>query len=415
MIRSPQNVVIIGAGQGGLSTSYYLTRAGIGHIVVDKSGIAHAWRNERWDSFCLVIPNWSIRLPGAEYAGDKPDDFMARDEFVAYMERWAASFDVPVAAGIEVFSIAGTPGNFALETSQGMITAKVVVVATATLQKPRIPAIARDIPDDVMQLISTEYKNPRQLPAGAVLIVGSGQTGCQVAEELREAGREVYLCVGRAGRLPRRYRGRDCIAWQRDMGLLDRTPDRLDSPAQRFAGDPHVSGRAGGHTISLHDFYARGIQLLGRLEGVSGRSFVLADDLARNMAFADDYANGFMQKIDDYIEQSGLAAPAPSETELSGGPPAQGWRPALRRTLAIDAANIRTLIWATGFDYDFSWIDFPVHDAMGYPQTEQGVSAVPGLYFMGLNWMHKRKSGILYGVGEDAAHVAAHIEAYTPR
>ena len=406
------DVVVIGAGQGGLSASYFLTQARIDHVVLDRGRIAHAWREERWDSFCLVTPNWTVHLPGAHYQGDDPDGFMLRDEFVRYMDDWATEFGAPVREGVDVRRITGNPGAFVVETSEGPRTARAVVVATATFQVPRIPAGADAIPGAITQLNAHQYKNPEDIPAGAVLIVGSGQTGCQFAEELFMAGRDVYLSVGRAGRVPRRYRGADCLEWQRDLKLLERTPDMLDSPADRFVGDPHLSGRDGGRTLSLHEFHARGINLLGRFEGANGRSLQFADDLHENMCFADQCSEDFIEKIETYIKLNNVDAPSPTAEEFAGGPPAEDWTIPAVRALDIEAAQLQTVIWATGFRYDFSWVEFDVLDDMDYPLTERGATSVPGLYFMGLNWMYKRKSGILYGVDEDAAYLGQNIADY---
>lgn len=404
-------VVIIGAGQAGLSVSYFLTRAGIAHVVLDKGGVGHAWR-ERWDSFSLVTPNWTINLPGRPYHGDDPDGFMARDAFVDYMQRWAEGFDAPVTSGVVVSGVARDADGFALDTSDGRVTAEAVVVATATHQQPKIPAVAEKLPAELAQMHAQSYKNPAQLAKGAVLVVGSGQTGCQIVEDLLRAGRKVYLSVGRAGRLPRRYRGRDCIAWQRDLGLLDRTPEMLDGPAQRFAADPHVSGRDGGATISLHDFHRRGVVLLGRLDGADGDTLRFDDTLQGEIRFADDYAARFLASIDDLIARDGLNVPPATDDELYGGAQADDPPLADPRTLDVAQCDISTVIWATGFAFDFSWIDCPVTDGFGYPETRAGATGVDGLYFCGLNWMTKRKSGILYGVAEDAEHVAADVGRY---
>ena len=210
------DVIVIGAGQGGLSVSYYLTQKGIDHVVLERGRIGHSWRSERWDSFCLVTPNWTIRLPGAHYQGDDPDGFMSRDDFIGYLVSWAQGFGAPVREHVDVRSVSGEPGAFKVATSAGLLTAKAVIVATATHQHPKIPAFARKIPATILQFNITQYKHPNQLPNGAVMIVGSGQTGCQLAEELHEEGRKVFLCVGHAGRIPRRYRGADCLKWQRD-------------------------------------------------------------------------------------------------------------------------------------------------------------------------------------------------------
>lgn len=409
MAEPDTEILVIGAGQAGLGLSYYLSQAGVDHQVIDKGRIGNAWRSERWDSFCLVTPNWSIQLPGAVYDGDDADAFMPRDEFVAFMENWARAFGAPVRENVEATAARRADAGFEVSTSAGPIRAGKVVVATATHQKPRRPALSGDLPGSVTQIDATAYRNAGLLPDGAVLVVGSGQTGAQIAEELNQAGRKTYLSVGGTGRLIRRYRGRDCIAWQKDMGLLDRTPDMLEDPAHRFRGDPHVSGKNGGHTLSLHDFHRDGITLLGHLVGVEGRALRFEDDLRANMAKADAYADAFMASIDRHIDLSGLDTPPPTPEELSGGPPNDDWTIPSIRSLDLGSAGVSTVIWATGFKFDFSWIEGAVLDSFGYPVTDRGVTEVPGLYFTGLNWMHKRKSGILYGVDEDAAYLAERI------
>ncbi len=408
-MKTRHDVVIVGAGQAGLATSYFLTRSGIDHIVLERGEIANAWIRDRWDTFCLVTPNWTITLPGATYEGPDPDGFMLRDDFVTCMRNWACSFGSPVEAGVEVSRISGEPGDFRLDTSRGPIEARIVVVATATYQKPRAVPLMDRFTSRLHQLQATEYRNPGTLPDGAVMVIGSGQTGCQLAEELREAGRDVYLSVGHAGRLPRRYRGHDCLYWQREMGWLDRTPDFLEKPELRFRGDPHVSGKNGGHTISLHKFRVDGIRLLGHLSGADEEILHFADDLSAGLQFADDYARSFYQAVDDHIALSGTEAPRPSAMEVAGGPGCETLRISSPRSLDLKREGVTSVIWATGFTYDFSWIDFSVLDAMGYPVTDRGTTSTAGLYFMGLNWMTKRKSGIIYGVAEDARHVSAHI------
>jgi putative flavoprotein involved in K+ transport len=409
--------VVIGAGQAGLATSWWLSRHGIRHRVLERGRIGEAWRTQRWDSFCLVTPNWSITLPGAAYAGGDPQGFMGRDAFVTHLERWAEGFAAPVEAGVEVTRVAGEAGAFRLATSVGEIAAAHVVVATSTYQAPRVPDCAARLPRHVHRLEASAYRNPAALPPGGVLVVGSGQTGCQLAEEIHAAGRPTYLCVGGTGRLPRRHRGRDVIEWQRDMGYLDRTPDMLEHPGHRFRGDPHLSGRGGGRTLSLHDFRRDGIVLLGGLRGFDGARALLADDLETKMRHADAFAANIRRLVDEHIAGQGIDAPAPSAAELAGEP-ASFWSAKSPAMLDLDAAGVSTVIWATGFRFDFSWIDFPVLDEFGYPRTRVSATAVPGLYFMGLNWMHKRKSGIIYGVGEDAewtaAHIAGRLDAQTP-
>lgn len=408
------DVIIIGAGQGGLSVSYYLRQAGMEHVVVDRGGVAHAWSANRWDSFCLVTPNWTVNLPGRPYAGDEPNGFMARDVFVEYMKDWAAGFGAPVLGGIDVSHVRRAGDRFELETSGGPMRARQVVVATATYQHPKMPKVAAQAPADIRQLHAEAYKNPSQAADGAVLVVGSGQTGCQIVEDMLRAGREVYLCVARTGRLPRRYRGQDCLHWQREMGLLERTPDMLDAPERRFDGDPHLTGRDGGATVSLHDFHRRGVTLLGRLERFGGDVAHFRDDLAENLAFSDRYAADFRRKVDDFIAARGYAAPPPAASEMAGEPTPGAPQIAAPERLDLRAAGIRTIIWATGFTYDFSWIEGLDTDSCGYPVTDRGRSSIPGLYFCGLNWMTKRKSGILYGVDEDAQEVARLLSQNAP-
>ncbi|MGI9331564.1 MAG: flavin-containing monooxygenase [Gammaproteobacteria bacterium] len=403
--------MVVGAGQGGLSVSYWLRGLDIEHVVLERSSIAASWRDNRWNSFCTVTPNWTIKLPGAEYAGDDPDGFMLRDELVRYFETWAHSFHCPIRCGIEVTGVRARGDAFELDTGNGRYSARNVVIATSNYQSVNIPSLATRLPGRVRQLTSHDYKSPATPAPGAVLVVGSGQTGCQIAEELNAAGRSTYHCVGRAGRLPRRYRGRDCLEWQRDMGYLERTPDMLDDPADRFRGDPHLSGKDGGRTLSLHDFHRDGITLLGRLAGCEGERLLLDADLHEQMRFSDEFCADILAKFDRHIASNGIDAPLPTATELAGGPPANGALPDIVRELDLARAGINTVIWATGYRFDFSWIELPVLDASGYPDTTDGVSAHPGLCFVGLNWMTRRKSGILYGVGDDARRVSEHIAA----
>ena len=353
------DVLIIGAGQAGLALSYHLCRMGVEHLILDKGRIGNAWRKDRWDSFRLVTPNWSITLPGAEYAGDDPGGFMPRDDFVDDMERWAASFGAPVREGVTATKVTHDGGWFRIETDKGPFRARQVVIATATYQTPRVPVVLDALPSSILLLPAAQYRNPSALPAGGVLVVGSGQTGCQIAEELNAAGRATFLSVGRSGRLPRRYRGHDCIEWQRELGWLDRTPDMLEDPAQRFRGDPHLTGAGGGRTISLHQLHTDGVVLLGRMAGLTGAGVTIAGDLASSVAFADDYAVSFRHAVDDHITAEGLALPPPTAEEMVGEPPAGGANFPSILDLDLPARGISTVISATGFSFDFSWIDFP--------------------------------------------------------
>ena len=407
--RRRHEVVIIGAGQGGLAVSHYLSGPGIEHVVLERSSIASSWRDHRWDSFCTVTPNWSMRLPGAEYAGDDPDGFLPRDELVRHFERWAESFDAPVRCGVEATGVRPVQDGFEVDTRNGRYHARNVVVATSTYQNVRIPAVSARLPPRLAQLTSHDYKNPDMVPPGAVMVVGSGQTGAQIAEELHAAGRRVHLCVGRAGRLPRRYRGRDAVAWQRDMGYLDRTPDMLDNPADRFRGDPHLTGKDGGRTLSLHDFHRSGIRLLGRLVDCDGERGRFDGELHAQIRFADEFSDRIIEQFERHILKNQVDAPPPTAVELAGGPPPGGDLPDVVRELDLAESGINTVIWALGYRFDFSWIEAPVLDDAGYPMAPGGITACPGLYFMGLNWMTWRKSGIIYGVGDDGRSVAEDI------
>ena len=404
-----RDVVIVGAGQGGLSVSYYLCKAGIDHVVLDRGGIAHTWEVHRWDSFCLVTPNWTIDLPGQPYCGEDPDEFMPRDDFVRYMKDWANGFGAPVTGGVDVTRVTRENGLFAIRTSSGPLRARNVVIATSTYQYPKVPPVAAHFPRHIRQLHAEDYRNCGQAAGGAVMVVGSGQTGCQIVEDCVRAGYTTYLCVARSGRLPRRYRGRDSVAWQDELGILDRTPDMLETPARRFAGDPHVTGRDGGSTISLYDFHRRGVTLLGRLESIDGCLVRFRDDLESNLEYADAFARNFMKSIDDHVAATGVSAPAPTAAELAGGPDPAGEGIRSSQALDLDAAAVTTVVWATGFGFDFAWIEGIGTDAFAYPLTDRGKSTLPRLYFCGLNWMTKRKSGILYGVGDDARAVSSDI------
>jgi putative flavoprotein involved in K+ transport len=397
--------LVIGGGQAGLATSHFLQQHQVEHVILEQSmQAAHAWRNDRWNSFALLTPNWTLQMPGAEYRGDDPDGFLPREEIVAYFENYIRTFNLPVQYGMRVTSIAALDGGYQVVTDQEEFQARQVVVATGLFQRPRIPAFGRDIPDGILQLHSSQYRNPQSLPAGAVLVVGSAQSGCQIAEELYQSGRMVHLCVGSAGRAPRRYRGRDVFSWLYQLGFFDRTVDKLPSPRAKFAGNPHLSGRDGGHTLNLHQFARDGVHLLGRLTGANGGHILLADDLKENLAKADKFEADLVKMIDDYIWKNGLDLPTESLPNLT-----DGYAVEELRELDLAAGGITSIIWALGYDFDFSLVRLPVTDADGYPVQERGVTEYPGLYFIGMPWLHKYKSGLLVGVAEDAAYIAAHI------
>lgn len=396
------NTLIIGGGQAGLSLSYYLTRQNREHVVFEKAARAgSAWR-ARWDSFTFVTPNWSIRLPGAEYNGDDPDGFIPREEIVAMFERYAQRS--PVKYEVRAAFVQQTATGYRVETDVATWEAANVIVATGTFQQPKIPAFSADLPNTVLQLHSGEYRNPTSLPDGAILVIGSGQSGCQIAEELYQNGRKVYLSVGSAGRLPRRYRGKDAFWWLNETGFFNQTPDKLPSPKARFAGNPQVSGAGGGRSLNLHQFARDGVTLLGRVQSGHDHKIALAPNLKELLSKNDEIETNLLKMIDDFIEKTGADAPREEVPKLR-----DGYNTEVITELDLKAAGIGTLIWAMGYKWDFSLVKLPVFDDDGYPVQQRGVTQYPGLYFLGLHWLHTRKSALLLGVGEDAAHVAAHI------
>lgn len=400
--------LVIGGGQAGLATSYHLTEAGCDHVVLERDRIGERWRSEKWDSFTLVTPNWMNRLPGFPYQGDDPDGFLTRGQVVEYLEAYVDHFDPPLRCGVEATAVRRNGSGFTVETSAGPYKTASVVVATGTFQQPRIPDFNTDIPPGVRQLHSSRYRNPDRLPEGAVLVVGSGQSGAQIAQELHESGREVYLSVSGAPKAPRQYRGRDFTRWLLDIGL-ETTVNDLDSPEERFVPHPYVTGKDGGREIDLLAMADEGLTLLGRTVGVEEGALQFADDLDTNLRNAYEAYAELRGGIDEYIEEAGIDAPEP-EVSL---PDEEALSVDTVRVLDIESSDLRSIVWATGYQFDFSWIEPATFDEWGYPVQQRGVTEVPGLYFVGLHWLYTQGSGLLVGVGEDAEHVAGHLLART--
>jgi putative flavoprotein involved in K+ transport len=402
------NTIIVGGGQGGLSASYFLKQQGREHVVLEQAlQAAPVWRN-RWDSFTLNTPNWMTRLPGAEYQGNDPNGFMPRDEVVAYFEAYIERFELPVRYGIRVTSIEPIEAGYLVCTDEGEFEAANVVIATGLHQQPKIPLFNTNLPAEIHQLHSSEYRNPEALPAGAVLVVGSAQSGCQIAEELYQSGRKVYLSVSSSPRLPRRYRGKDITWWLDVVGFFDKTVDQLPSPKARFAASPHSTGKDGGHTINLYQFMQDGVVLLGHIQSIQGYQIALAPDMKENLAKADKFEVDFVKQIDEYIESNGVEAPVENLPVLDDDFEAEEIL-----DLDLKTAGITSVIWATGFKFDFGLVKLSAFDEDGYPLHKRGVAEFPGLYFIGLPFLTRFKSGLLAGVGDDAVHVAEHIDAHT--
>jgi putative flavoprotein involved in K+ transport len=401
-------VVIIGGGQAGLALSYYLTQQGRSHMVLEQGRVGEVWRSQRWDSFTLNTPNWMIQLPGFPYKGEDPDGFLSREDIVSYLEQYAASFYAPLLCGVRVTTVRQKLEGDGYLVDAGEITFKThnVVLATGAYPKPKLPTASAALSADIYQFHASEYRNPYALPSGAVLVVGSGQSGCQIAEDLLESGRKVYLSTSSCGRAPRRYRGKDTVWWLTRLGFFDRTVDQLPSPAAKFACNPHISGNHR-NNITLRTFARQGTILLGRVQAAQGKQIILAPDLEENLAKADAFAIQMTQAVDEYIKMTGMDVAANSATGEAPSNCVSSMKPML--TLDLQSAGISTIIWASGYQLDFGWVQIPVFDEVGYPVQQRGVTAFPGLYFLGLHWLYKMKSALLYGVGEDAAFIASAI------
>jgi putative flavoprotein involved in K+ transport len=404
------DTIIVGAGHSGLGMGYCLAQRKLNFVILEKGdALSPAWRS-RWDSFTLVLPNWTLQLPGYVYQGDDPDGFLTKDQMIRYIEGFTTTFQPDIRFASEVKSIEKAPDSakFLIRTKDYTFEANHVVIATGTYQMPRFPTFRQNISDEFTQLHTSEYQNPDQLPEGAVLVVGSGQSGCQIAEELYKSGRKVYLCVGGAIRLPRTYRGKDSIRWLSDMGFFDMTVDTLSSPRDKFKANPFLTGKDGGHSLDLHQFAKDGVVLLGRMRDAQGSRILLAPTLMESLTKIDNFVAETTAKIDQYIEKNHITAEAaPAQAPLRDGYAAE-----VINELDLHAAGITSIIWATGYKFDYSLVKFPVFDADGYPIQTRGVSDVPGLYFVGMHFLHKRKSGLPWGIAADAAYISEHIETH---
>jgi putative flavoprotein involved in K+ transport len=401
------DTVVVGGGQAGLAISYYLKQEGREHVVLEKaSAVGNAWRNQRWDSFTLVTPNFQVRMPGAEYNGNDPYGFMTLAEVVKYFDHYVERFGLPVRYGVEVLSVEKIVERYLVRTSNGDYEADNVVIATGLYQSPKILKFSERIPSEILQIHSMAYKNPSSLPNGAVLVIGTGQSGAQIAEELYQSGRKVFLSIGSAGRVPRRYRGRDINDWFTQMGMFDTDVEQLKSPQDKFAPHPQISGKNGGESLNLHQFARDGVVLLGHVRDARNGRLIIAPDLKETLSKVDQFETNALKMIDDHVVRTGLNAPTETIPQLRDGY-AQG----IITELDLKDSGISTILWAMGYDFDFSFVKLPVVDVDGYPLQKRGVTDYEGLYFLGMPWIHSRRSGILFGVGDDAAYLAAHIAA----
>ena len=402
------SVIVVGGGQAGLSASYFLKRAGIDHLVLEKNTLTHTWRTQRWDAFCLVTPNWQCALPGHPYAGNDPHGFMKKDEIIDYLDGFIQSLDAPVKEHAEVKRVTrNADGTFSVFTSQGQFTADQVVVASGGYHTPIVPRMAERLPRSIVQIQSSEYRNAQALPAGGVLVVGSGQSGAQIAEDLHLAGRKVFLAVGEAPRCARFYRGRDVVDWLADMKYYDMPVDQ--HPLREGVRDNtnhYVTGRDGGRDIDLRKFATEGMELYGRLQDLQDGKLSFAPNLTENLDSADTTFNGINAGIDAFIERHGIDAPPGSRYEPLWSPPHE------RTSLDLEASGIGSIIWCIGFTPDFSWLDAPIFNGRGYPAHTRGVTPQEGLFVVGLPWLHTWGSGRFSGVARDAEYIVEAICAH---
>ena len=397
-----RQVIVVGAGHAGLALSHELARAGVEHQVLERGRVGESWRT-RWDTFCLVTPNWTVRLPGAAYGGDQPDGFMSKDEVVSHLERYAKGFEAPVSEGVAVSSIEPADGGGQLlRTSVGDLHADIVVLATGAYQKPHRPVGAGSLPAEVHAIDSEAYRNPGALPPGKVLIVGSGQTGCQIASELNASGREVVLACGRAPWGPRRIDGRDIVSWISETPFFDQTVADLPSPLARLGANLQATGRDGGYDLHYRTLVRDGVTLAGHFLGVDDHFVTFAPDLAESVAFGDaryeDISNLIMKSC---VERGETAPVFPNPEAFNAESP-----------MRMDLSGCGAVIFTSGFRPDYtSWVRFPnAFDDLGFPIQRDGESStVPGLYFIGSHFLRKRKSATFMGIGEDAVVVAEKI------
>jgi putative flavoprotein involved in K+ transport len=398
------DTLVVGAGQAGVAMSEHLSKQGVPHLVLERSRIAERWRTGRWDSLVANGPAWHDRFPGLEFDDLDPDAFPSKERVAAYFEAYARQFNAPIRTGVEVRKVersAGRPG-FTIETSEGIVEANRVVVATGAFQRPLIPPIA---PKDekLTQIHSADYRNPGQLPEGAVLVVGAGSSGVQIADELQRSGKQVYLSVGPHDRPPRSYRNRDYCWW---LGVLGEWDKEVATPGREHVTIA-VSGARGGHTVDFRALANQGITLVGLTKSFDSGVVAFQADLADNLARGDENYMALLDTADAYIARNGLDLPEEPDARKTLPDPECVTHPLLELDLA--AAGVTSIVWATGYTVDYSWLHVNAFTANGKPQHQRGVSSEPGIYFLGLPWLSRRGSSFIWGVWHDAMHIADHI------
>ncbi|MEO8693752.1 MAG: NAD(P)-binding domain-containing protein [Acidimicrobiales bacterium] len=394
--------IVIGAGQAGLALSWHLQAEGHDHVVVDRGDIAERWRSERWDSLRTLTPNWMSRLPGRSYEGNDPDGFMPASQLADGFERYATDFGLPVETRTAVESVTRPDARYRVVTDRGTLRSDNIVIATGWCDQPRVPHIASALPHHVLQLPANRYRNPAQVPDGAVLVVGASASGVQIADELLRAGREVIIAVGNHTRVPRRYRGADILRWLERTGDLDRG---LGDAADPRASEPslQLSGRVGAQALDLGTLQDGGARLVGRLESISNERFFFGADLDATLAGADARMRRLLERIDTYVAQQELVFDFDRDViEPVTARPTE-------RFVDVGPRGIRTVVWATGYRRSYPWLHLPVFDHRGEIRHHRGVTMLPGCYTMGMRFQSRRRSTFIDGVRFDAAEIAAHL------
>lgn len=398
-MKKPVNTIIVGAGQAGLSVSYCLKQKKIDHLVLESEKIGDSWRSRRWDAFHLITPNYMTALPGFKYKGNNPKGFDSKDKVAKFLNYYAKSFEAPVLEDTKVTSIVKNKNSFLVKTANGDYQARNVIIAIGSFHKAQIPDITKSIPNKILQIHSSEYKNSKQLPRGSILIVGGGNSGIQIALDLMKAGRKVYISIGRLRIVPRNYRGKDFMEWAKIMGALDRTTEEA-TPEIKATIAPNLFGNF--ETVDLRKLAKDGLQLLGRLKRFKNNSFDFENDLEANLEMGENALSDFKKAVDKLVIDKGIKVTPEQEQKRSNFEPLN--------ISSLDSKEIGTIIWATGFIDDYSWLKVPVFDKNGEPIHKKGVSKIKGLYFIGLRWLSKYQSFLLCGVAEDAKYIAKQIE-----
>ncbi|WP_417886038.1 NAD(P)-binding domain-containing protein [Zunongwangia sp.] len=408
-------VAIIGAGQAGLATSYYLQKSGINHIVLEKNVIGSSWVSQRWDSFKMNTPNWMTALPEMPLTKAISQQFMTKNEFVAYLKAYVQKFKLPIVEEHQVLQLKKQTDSFTiLAANKGKrleIKADFVVIASGIMNKPKFPKLAQKIPDNIVQLHAATYKNPNQLPKGRTLVVGGGQSGCQIAEELALSGKKVYLASSKVPRAPRRYRGRDIMEWLDIMGIQDTLTQDVKSTQQVQTKQPQSSGvGVFGHTISYQSLHQVGVAILGSFKGIDNATFYFSDNAKENIRFADDASQAIKENIDGFLIKHPELNTEVTEKDKADFPDANYSSASEIKEISIKQAEITSIIWATGFGYDFSYLESALLNDTGSPVHNNGIMNTERLYCIGFPWLRKKKSGLVYGIQEDAKFLVKKIK-----